>query len=116
MILVPDWEAAECRRLDIPTRVFFYEDDYERSSVAYGEAREMARSICLLCPIRVACGEYATATNQAGGMWGGLTPVERRAERRRIYHIALVTLERSTLQGFIRPVHDGPIHRRRSRA
>ena len=43
-----------------------------------------AKAICATCPVAEACLEYAIATRQGDGVWGGLTAVERhRLIRRR---------------------------------
>lgn len=43
-----------------------------------------AKAICATCPVADACLEYAIATRQSDGVWGGLTAVERhRLVRRR---------------------------------
>lgn len=50
-----------------------------------------ARKICNACPVRTACLEFAVAVGETHGMWGGLTPDERKpivADRR---HAALDT-------------------------
>lgn len=42
-----------------------------------------ASAVCEVCPVQVDCREYALeheATIDGTGMWGGLTPAERRAE------------------------------------
>ena len=39
---------------------------------------DVARSICESCPIRVKCLEHAMEMKERFGMWGGLTPIERR--------------------------------------
>lgn len=36
-----------------------------------------AAEVCADCPVRVECGDYAIATSQPHGMWGGLTPKQR---------------------------------------
>ncbi|MGH3585854.1 MAG: WhiB family transcriptional regulator [Pseudonocardia sp.] len=41
-----------------------------------------AKALCTLCPIQTACAEYAIRTGQPTGVWGGLTPKERRARVR----------------------------------
>jgi hypothetical protein len=33
---------------------------------------------CEACPVRKACGEWADVNNETYGVWGGLTPMERR--------------------------------------
>jgi WhiB family redox-sensing transcriptional regulator len=69
-----DWfEDAACR--DADTTVFFPVSD---------AASETAKSICAQCPVREECLEFAVATRQPDGVWGGLTPIERhRLIRRR---------------------------------
>jgi WhiB family redox-sensing transcriptional regulator len=43
----------------------------------------LARELCGLCPARQACAEYAIASNEPHGFWGGLSPKERQAIRNR---------------------------------
>ena len=43
-----------------------------------------AKAVCAICPVRDECLEYALATNQSEGVWGGLDAPERRRMRRRI--------------------------------
>ena len=67
------WRAkAACRGCD--TGIFFPLAD---------EAAEPAKAICASCPVREECLEYALATRQDDGVWGGLTDLERRRLRRR---------------------------------
>lgn len=67
------WRAkAACRGCD--TGIFFPLTD---------EAAEPAKAICASCPVREECLEYALATRQDDGVWGGLTELERRRLRRR---------------------------------
>lgn len=40
------------------------------------------RQICEACPVRVTCLEYAVSERIEFGVWGGLTPSERRRVRR----------------------------------
>jgi len=52
-----------------------------------GDSEELAtaaKAVCEQCPVREACLQYALATNQTEGVWGGLTGPERRRLRRRI--------------------------------
>ena len=46
-----------------------------------GEARkaEEAKKICVRCPVRADCLDYALKTRQKFGVWGGLAPKERRS-------------------------------------
>ena len=41
-----------------------------------------AKAICSLCEVRMECLEWAMATAQEAGVWGGLSEEERRALRR----------------------------------
>lgn len=40
-----------------------------------------AKAVCRSCPVLIECLEYALATHQNHGIWGGLTPSERRRVR-----------------------------------
>ena len=59
---------------------------------------EMAKGVCLQCDVREQCLEWAIATGQDSGVWGGLSEEERRALRR--------ARRRSQLAGYgsLRPV------------
>lgn len=41
-----------------------------------------ARDVCAQCTVRVECLDFALATNQDSGVWGGLSEEERRVIRR----------------------------------
>jgi len=41
-----------------------------------------AKAICMQCPVKMECLEWAMATGQDAGVWGGLSEDERRALRR----------------------------------
>lgn len=48
------------------------------------------REICRTCPVRGRCLEFAINNEIEHGLWGGLSPVERRAplqERRRLLRL-----------------------------
>lgn len=45
---------------------------------------ERAKAICSVCPVQEECLQYALATNQTEGVWGGMTGAERRRLRRRL--------------------------------
>lgn len=40
-----------------------------------------ALAVCQTCPVAEACGDYGYRTNQRDGVWGGLTPEQRRRTR-----------------------------------
>jgi WhiB family transcriptional regulator, redox-sensing transcriptional regulator len=43
---------------------------------------DAAKAICMKCEVRVHCLEWALATGQDAGVWGGMSEEERRALRR----------------------------------
>lgn len=47
-----------------------------------------AKKFCAMCPVQAACAEYALVSGEPEGVWGGLTPDERkkmRAAKDRLY-------------------------------
>lgn len=46
------------------------------------EQIEAAKAICGECPVRQECLEFALATNQESGVWGGTTDEDRRRLRK----------------------------------
>jgi WhiB family redox-sensing transcriptional regulator len=74
------WDHAACRGQDASS--FFAPSYFEKREEKL--AREaVAKSICSRCPVRGECLEYALATREAHGVWGGLNEMERRALLRR---------------------------------
>lgn len=73
-----DWRGrAACSRLE--PDIF-----YPVGDGAY--AREMtgiAKQACLSCPVRAECLRQALETGERYGIWGGMTPEERRDLARR---------------------------------
>jgi WhiB family redox-sensing transcriptional regulator len=43
---------------------------------------DAAKQICAQCPVSTPCLEFALATNQEAGIWGGATEEERRKLRK----------------------------------
>ena len=68
-------KAAACK--DLAVDIFFPIDETEEASLE-------AKAICATCPVADTCLQYALATNQAEGVWGGLDANDRRRMRRRI--------------------------------
>ena len=67
------WRAkAACRDLD--TEIFFPDSESEAAP---------ALEVCASCPVRMECLEWAIATRQHDGIWGGTTETERKRIRRR---------------------------------
>jgi WhiB family redox-sensing transcriptional regulator len=59
---------------------FFYpEDYYEPASKMLAE--RMAKILCIGCPLKKLCKDYAVAAQENYGIWGGTTPQERREIR-----------------------------------
>src|SRR5947209_2878886 len=69
---------AACRAL--PTELFFPAGELDDKAV---EQAEEAKNVCAGCPVQGACLEFAIATNQPYGIWGGANASERRSLRRR---------------------------------
>lgn len=46
------------------------------------EQAEQAKAVCAGCPVSAQCLEWALATRQGAGIWGGKTEDERRTLRR----------------------------------
>jgi WhiB family transcriptional regulator, redox-sensing transcriptional regulator len=68
--MYPYLENASCRGLD--PELFYAEG---------GAAIAKAKSICVACPLRMKCLEWAIAREEFG-VWGGTTARERAAIRR----------------------------------
>lgn len=62
-------------------RLYFLEGYYEPESRR--EAELLAKQTCYFCPLVKACGDYALAANEEAGIWGGLTPKERKNIRQK---------------------------------
>jgi WhiB family redox-sensing transcriptional regulator len=43
-----------------------------------------AKAVCARCPVAAQCLDYALATGQQHGVWGGTSEEERKAMRRRL--------------------------------
>ena len=57
---------GSCRQAD--PEIFFVLPD---------ESADQARMVCAQCPVIQECGDWAIATNQRYGIWGGMTRRER---------------------------------------
>lgn len=72
-----DWRNdASCR--DVDPDLFF---PIGTTGIAM-EQVDAAKSICAGCVVREPCLEFALASNQDAGVWGGLTEDERRTLKR----------------------------------
>lgn len=62
---------AACKGLD--PELFFAERGHSASE---------PQTVCVACPVRQQCAEYARTINQTKGVWGGQTERARRAAKR----------------------------------
>ena len=63
------WQAeAACRK--IPVELFFPAVEHEADD---------AKAVCDACDVREPCLEFAITAGERFGVWGGLTPQERRS-------------------------------------
>lgn len=70
-----EWRVhAECRGL--PTEMFFTSEGERGARRAAGEER--AKRICRVCRVRSECLRFAVALDEPYGIWGAMTPRERR--------------------------------------
>ncbi len=66
---IESWQAdAACRA--IPVELFFPPVEHEV---------DQAKEVCDACLVREPCLEFALAAGERFGVWGGLTPQERRS-------------------------------------
>jgi hypothetical protein len=79
------WDFEEPLCAEVGTEIFFTPDK-DKPDKPYQESRyegyKMARTICQKCPHLLECAEWGI-TNETYGMWGGLSPEERRKIRSR---------------------------------
>jgi WhiB family redox-sensing transcriptional regulator len=74
----PDWRAdAACR--DVDPELFFPDGDIRSARAQL----KTAKLICRRCPVSATCLNWALASGQEAGIWGGLTEDERRGLHRR---------------------------------
>ena len=70
-----DWlSEAGCKGQ--PTEIFFAADNERGMKLRRNERR--AKQICWSCPVLEACRNYALNEDEPYGIWGALTPSERR--------------------------------------
>ncbi|MFJ3497829.1 WhiB family transcriptional regulator [Streptomyces sp. NPDC086091] len=73
-----DWRhQAACREED--PELFF---PIGTTGIALVQAEE-ARAVCRRCPVRQPCLNWALASGQPDGVWGGMSESERRNLKRR---------------------------------
>ena len=73
-----DWRGkAACS--DADTNIFFSPEGINYAATRNNNRR--AQRICATCSVTQQCLDYAVRTRQFVGVWGGLTPVQRRQAR-----------------------------------
>ena len=75
LTITPWREAAAC--LEMTNEVSFFPDKENLAGIA------KAKAVCATCPVASECLTWSIESNQSEGIWGGHTPKERRAIRRR---------------------------------
>ncbi|MFK0112508.1 WhiB family transcriptional regulator [Streptomyces sp. NPDC091217] len=73
-----DWRAFSACRFEDPDLFF--------PSGTTGPAAlqiEEAKAVCRRCPVMETCGDWALASGQSDGVWGGMSEAERRRVQRR---------------------------------
>ena len=55
--------------------------DHDERTAAFANQAEQAKQICFRCPIMSTCADYSLQYEEYG-VWGGMTPSERRKERK----------------------------------
>ncbi|MBD0322502.1 MAG: WhiB family transcriptional regulator [Aldersonia sp.] len=74
-----DWQLqARCRVLGSET---FFGPEGE-PAVARARRERAAKRICAGCEVRTPCAAWALQFDESDGIWGGMTPNERRRARR----------------------------------
>jgi WhiB family redox-sensing transcriptional regulator len=78
---IPGWQRlAACRGED---SAYYFAPNYFEKRAEKLAREAVAKRICATCPVREPCLDYALATREAHGVWGGLNETERRAILRR---------------------------------
>ena len=70
-------DSAECIESDPE---LFFPDTYKGAN---REIVQKAKAVCERCTVTESCAEYALNARETDGIWGGLTPDERKAILRR---------------------------------
>ena len=76
----PWWHQAACK--DVDTNIFF-EDYGGKKDARMRESIAKALAYCDACPVRSECLDYAIVEDIKYGIFGGMTPKQRIAYRKR---------------------------------
>lgn len=47
----------------------------------HGQSHRPAKRVCAVCPVQTECLEFSIETGERFGVWGGLSPLQRRYVR-----------------------------------
>lgn len=73
------WQrGARCRG---EQRRYFFPPAWSERRDERERRERQAKALCGQCPVRDECLDFALSANEAFGIWGGLTEVERRQLR-----------------------------------
>jgi WhiB family transcriptional regulator, redox-sensing transcriptional regulator len=73
----PGWQRlAACRGEDA---AYYFAPSYFEKRREKLAREAVAKRICDVCPVQQPCLDYALATHETHGVWGGLNETERRA-------------------------------------
>lgn len=73
-------DLAACKGMD-PT--LFFGPEHAETVKEKRDREETAKAVCVRCPVKQECLEYALEAREAYGIWGGMTELERKALLRR---------------------------------
>lgn len=77
---LPQWVALVAALLELGQEPWCA-NDAEKWWSRRPEDVDDAVAVCRLCPVMDACRSFAVAAGEREGVWGGLTPADRGAER-----------------------------------
>jgi WhiB family redox-sensing transcriptional regulator len=80
MVLLP---LSDVEELEWQERALCAQTDPEAFFPEKGGSTREAKKICLSCEVRPECLEYALASDERFGIWGGLSERERRRLKKR---------------------------------
>lgn len=55
----------------------FFQPDFARGSAKRAQEAQ-AKAVCARCPVQHQCLDWAVTVNEPFGVWGGLSPEQRR--------------------------------------
>lgn len=101
----PEWmKRGACK--GEPTTTFFFEDT---------SPNHRARHLCLRCPVRLDCLEYATENEKDWGVWAGVTARVRLTLRRLMNRTSTNSVEEllATKSDVVLKMYPAPLRQRR---